>query len=532
MNKITILTGENALKNVISMTEKKQGVHDDILGDMIVGANGVVKWSNYDVIETPINDNTKITTLSYDTSISDIKVDTIPTKSSTVISIPNESNNTYSFKVNTSYNISVDVLLSNWDSNDDYFKGVNANPNNPELTYFLNTDAFKDWGVPGDERYISKRSKAANKVNYTYTSDPRVVIADNSEFVVHIPKNVDVDYFVMHCSGHNGATSAVEYVYGESDKVYIDRHDMVADNIGTTDITVYLRNRDTEDYKLFNGNIENNKKFWTSIDFYKYGDPMKKYAVSLPPVEIVNKPIDDSTYPVLEELNKVATNIVALSGICLSEDKSNLFGVSDTNGLYKINFDGTSEQLWNSNNELDLEGLTIDGNGDLFACVENEQKVVKFSKADGYKTPEVVSVKDADKLVAVMKEFNNGFEGISWYKDDEFFIGNQFKPIVVVHYSLSKGILGTFELKWDDEIGGVTEIADLQYDKTNNCLWVIDSRTSNIFKYDLSGNAIAPFKTNLGAAPNTESCTIDFEANKLYVGADNNEGSLWSFKLS
>ena len=61
MNKITILTGENALKNVISMTEKKQGVHDDILGDMIVGANDVVKWSNYDVIETPINDNTKIT---------------------------------------------------------------------------------------------------------------------------------------------------------------------------------------------------------------------------------------------------------------------------------------------------------------------------------------------------------------------------------------------------------------------------------------------------------------------------------------
>ena len=61
-NKVTLLTGKNAVKNVIAMVEKKQGFHDDILGDMVIESNGVVKWSNYDVIETTI---TEKTTLSY-----------------------------------------------------------------------------------------------------------------------------------------------------------------------------------------------------------------------------------------------------------------------------------------------------------------------------------------------------------------------------------------------------------------------------------------------------------------------------------
>ena len=532
-NKAVFLTGENALKNVIAMTEKAAGTTDEILGDLIVNSNGTVKWSNFNKIEAKITDETKISNLSYDSSIPDVKVASIPTRNSKIVSNAVTNSTTYTFKI-VDNGISVDVLLSNWDEAANYFAGDNADPNNPELTYFINTDAFKDWGVPGDEKYISKRSKKGYAVNYAYTSDPRVVIADNAIFTVHIPSNLNVDYFVMHCSGHNGATSAVEYVYGEEDKIYLDNHIMLSDDKGTTDITAYVRKSGVEDYLLFNGDVENKKKFWASFDFYKYGDPMKKYGVKLPPVEKVNKPIDEeSVYITLNSsASEIATNVKALSGICLAENNSYLFGVSDTYGLYKIDFDGKNELLWDSKENLDLEGITMDGNGDLFACVENEQMIVKFSKANGYKSPEVVSVKDAQALVDVMLEFNNGFEGIAWYKDDEFFIGNQFKPITVVHYSLSKGIIRTFELNFDDDKGGVTEIADLQYDKTNNCLWVIDSRTSHLFKYDLNGNTIQGYMTKLGASPNTESFVIDFASNSLYVAADNNNGSLWKFDIN
>ena len=547
MEKSLFFTGKNALKAVKAVSEKDAKFHDNVLGNLVVSGDNV-SFSNFSNMSASVKDGVKMTfrasteavtgswdideAITYIQGAPDIKVATIPSRNTQIVSTKIDNAASYTFKA-VQDGISVDVLLSNWDENANYFAGEGADPNNPELTYFINTDAFKDWGVPGSENYISKRSKAAFKVNYAYTSDPRFVIADNAVFNVHIPKDLGVDYFVIHCSGHNGAASAVEYTYGHEDKVYLDTHVMVPDDKGTTDVTAYLRIPDAEDYMLFNGNIENNKKFWASFDFYKYSDPKKKDSIVLPPVEKVNKPIDEeSVYVTLTaDGDAIATNVKALSGICLSEDKSCLFGVSDTYGLYKINFDGSNEQLWDSKENLDLEGITIDANGDLFACVENEQKVVKFSKANGYSSPEVVSTKDADKLVEVMKEFNNGFEGIAWYKDDEFFIGNQFKPITVVHYSLSKGILGTFDLKWDDELGGVTEIADLQYDSANNCLWVIDSRTSHIFKYDLEGNTIQGHMTKIGAAPNTESFVIDFASNTLYVAADNTDGSLWKFKL-
>lgn len=450
-------------------------------------------------------------------------VSSIPNKDTIILSNKN-SDGIYEFKAVDTNGISVDVILSNWDNYNAFVE--EKDPENPELPYFLNTQHCKELGVPSEDKFISKSNK--NSI----VTDPRVCLADNDIINIHIPDGVEVDYIVAHISGHNGAASELDYVYDNEDGIYMDATKIIPASEGTTDLKIWFRDK-RSDYKFYNGTLENNKKVWASFEFYKINNESKR--IEFPEVTKVNPPIDDSIYVEFEQIGEpVSTGVNALSGICLAEDKSCLYGVSDTYGLYKINFDGTSELLYDTQankgdkeTEFDLEGLTMDENGDLFACVENDQQIVKFAKPL-FNTAEVVSNVDADKLKETMTEFNNGFEGIA-YNNGTFYLGNQFKPISVTNYSLTEGIGESIVLGFDNTLGGTTEVGDLQYDPTTNTLWVIDSRSSNIYNYDLSGNVIASYKTNIGSKPNTESFVIDFENNKLYVACDNTEGSLYTF---
>lgn len=472
-----------------------------------------------------------------------VLVASLPNAETTITSVAKEDGSgEYKFYATTPEGIKVECIISNWDEWAHYYE--TCDPTNPELVHFLNTKVCTELGVPTDEKLLSKTEKKG-----TVVTEPRICILDNAEFRIIVPADVDVDYAIVHASGHNGAKSAIEYVYGHQDGVYINPKDMVPGSEGTTDITIAFRDK-REEYVLFNGSLENCKKFWASFDFYKYAEGAEKPV--LPPVETVNPPIADEMYNefVSENIDgdgkmvPVATNVTALSGICLAEDKSCLYGVSDTYGLYKINFDGTSELLYNTYNEetkdteLDLEGICIDENGDLYACIENGttnyegKHLVKFAKADGYKSYTVVNEVDNDKLDAIMKEFNNGFEGIAYDSNEKvFYLGNQFKPISVTKYSLTEGVKDSFELEFDNTIGGTTEVGDLQFDPTNNTLWVIDSRSSNMYNYSLDGKNLNSYKTNIGSTPNTESFVIDFENKKLYVACDNATGDLYTFKF-
>lgn len=429
--------------------------------------------------------------------------------------------------VDSATGISCDVILSNWD-NYGYFVSDVSRANHPTLPYFLNTQHCTSLGVPAESEFISKNNKNSK------VTTPRLCWVDNDAINIHIPEDLDVDFCYAYISGHNGAASELDYVYGHEDGIYLDSTMVVPASSGSSSIKIWLRDKRT-DYKVYNGTLENNKKVWVQLDFYKINKESLRLT-ELPPVVNVNPPIPDENYISLEIPQPISTNINALSGICLAEDKSCLYGVSDTYGLYKINFDGTTELLYNTqlnkgteDTEYDLEGLCIDENGDLFACVENKQQIVKFAKSSGYKTCQVVSNVDADKLLESMTEFNNGFEGIG-YNNGIFYLGNQFKPISVTKYSLTNGVIDEpIILGFNNEIGGTTEVGDLQYDSTTNTLWVIDSRSSNLYNYDLEGNTLASYKTNIGSKPNTESFVIDFENNKLYVACDNAEGSLYIY---
>lgn len=445
----------------------------------------------------------------------------------TIIRSQMDETGKWEFKAQDALGITVDCILSNWDLYEEYIN--KNNPYDPQLPYFLNTQHCTELGIPAESKFTSKSNK--NSIVTT----PRICLVDNDEINIHIPENVDVDFIVAHVSGHNGAMSELNYVYNHEDGIYLESTLVKPASEGTSDIKIWCRDKRT-DYKFFNGTLENCKKVWVAFDFYKINKDTAR--IVFPEVKHVNPSIPDDVYTVFEQIGSpINTGVSALSGICLAADKSCLYGVSDTYGLYKINFNGTSELLYDTQlnkgsnvTEYDLEGLTIDEHGDLYACVENDQLVVKFPKSTQYRTCEVVSNVDADKLVATMTEFNNGFEGIA-YNNGTFYLGNQFKPISVTPYTFADGCGVPFILQFNNELGGTTEVGDLQYDPETNTMWVIDSRSSNIYNYDLTGNVIASYKTNIGSKPNTESFVIDFENKVLYVACDNEGGSLYKFKF-
>lgn len=446
----------------------------------------------------------------------DYLISSIPSSNTIVIAV--EDNGKYDFYANQD-NIRIPVVLSNWDNYDLFVESKDMT--NLELPYFLNTQHCTELGVPNESDFISKNNK--NSIVNT----PRLCLADDVDISIEIPEDLHIDYFVIHASGHNGAKTEFEYVYNEEDGIYLESKQVIAASEGTSDIVVRCRDKRAK-YVIHNGTLDNCKKVWVSFDFYKYNERTR--IPDLPEVEHVNPPIPDSAYNILNEpIEKLSTNINALSGICMPSDSSCLYGVSDTYGLYRIGLDGTSELIVSP--QKDLEGLCFGPNEDLYACVENEQQIIRFNKESDYKEWEIISSVDSDKLLDIMKEYNNGFEGISYNSStNSFYLGNQFKPISITEYSIENGVAeNPIILKFDNNIGGTTEIGDIQYDEFLDCFWVIDSRSSNIYKYNKEGNVIESFKTNIGSKPNTESLFIDFTNCKLYVGCDNATGDIYVF---
>ncbi len=104
-----------------------------------------------------------------------------------------------------------------------------------------------------------------------------------------------------------------------------------------------------------------------------------------------------------------------LSGLCLSKDEDFLWGVHDKGTLYKIHFDGSFEQQWY--HEADMEGITMDpSNGDLYIGLESSSKSAYKVPAPGYN-----SYSSLFAVEGVESMGNSGIEGITWHKGNLYF---------------------------------------------------------------------------------------------------------------
>ena len=214
-----------------------------------------------------------------------------------------------------------------------------------------------------------------------------------------------------------------------------------------------------------------------------------------------------------------------LSGLCLSIGEDFLWGVHDKGTLYKIHFDGTFEQQWY--HEADMEGITMDpSNGDLYIGLESSSKSAYKLPAPGYN-----SYSSLFAVEGVESMGNSGIEGITWHKGNLYF-GSQ-TGARLFEYSLGGAQLSKKSLR--DVTPTISEVGDLCYDPVRDCLWVLDSNSNKdrpeylpYTLYLFNGDAtklLATYPIGDFANWNPEAVCVDHARSCVWIGEDCDSGN-------
>jgi hypothetical protein len=229
------------------------------------------------------------------------------------------------------------------------------------------------------------------------------------------------------------------------------------------------------------------------------------------------------------------TGVQGFSGICWNTDKTSFYAVGDRGKIYSLGLDGTTTLVFDNSEKqfvdtTDFEAITITTDGTIYVSTEDTDQIVKISS--DFTSAEIVATINDIRTVT-----NQGFEGLSYYKDDIFFVGNQSDPVNVFQYSLSTGIVAdsSFDPTTIDGMSkSITEIADLYYDSNDDRLWILDSKKATLAKVQINGTVDAlysiPLKTG-NTNENPEAVLIDSTNNFAWIGCDN-EAAKYLYKVS
>jgi uncharacterized protein YjiK len=204
----------------------------------------------------------------------------------------------------------------------------------------------------------------------------------------------------------------------------------------------------------------------------------------------------------------MTTECPEVSGLCLAPAGDGLLAASDENGVYHISWDGKTTPFY-TEERLDCEGVTIDlATKDVYYVVERKQEVHRLAAPD-YKTSELLGV-----ISDVGLGTNDGLEAITYYKNGTLLVGNQWKPVRLMRFSVDEGKVTSYR----DLTAGTTEIADLYYDPVRDVLWLSDSERRQLHLCDLEGNVMASW--SVAFIDNPESICVDHEHSCIWMGDD------------
>ena len=228
--------------------------------------------------------------------------------------------------------------------------------------------------------------------------------------------------------------------------------------------------------------------------------------------------------PVMGSYEKILVgDAVELSGLCLSADKSFMWGVGDTGVLYKIGFDGTVTTQYSRS--VDMEGVTLDpATGDLYLAVERTQVVGKIA-APGYNSySEAFTVQEA-----VDGQFgNSGLEGITYYEDNQLYVGSQHGATLWTYTldgtKVGKKLLTTLA-------PGIEEVGGLFYDAETDWLWVTDSEAQKLFVFKGDVSALLAIY-DIPFVGNAESVCVDHAHGCVWVGSDDSTSKLYKIDFT
>ena len=227
---------------------------------------------------------------------------------------------------------------------------------------------------------------------------------------------------------------------------------------------------------------------------------------------------DNRKMPVMGERVVYDVDVEEISGLCLTADKSALLSCGDKGIIKKITFDGEVSEVFVQ--QGDMEGVTVDPNtGHLYIAVERSQNVARLDAPD-YKTYSMIfPVQEA----VDGRYWNDGLEGVEYYKDDILFVGSQ-RDANLWQYKFDGTMLSKISLS-----GFAKEIADLCYDPVADWLWVIDSVAFKIFICTVDGQLLATY--DVSDIENAESICVDRDRKCVWVASDEDAPKLYRYSF-
>ena len=216
----------------------------------------------------------------------------------------------------------------------------------------------------------------------------------------------------------------------------------------------------------------------------------------------------------ISEYEAFETDVKELSSICFNKASDGFYAVSDEGKVYEIGFDGKTKSVLYSKSNHDWEGVEYDGK-EILLMEESESALYKLQSGDISRIAEIIIPDGGEK--------GKGPEGIMCVKDTVF-VGNQCSPTRIVKYCLTTGkACGYFDIKFVSKY-----ISDLYYDKTDNTMWIVDSKGPAFYHSTLEGKLIATY--HIPFVDQAEAIALDRAKGIVWVGCDTSS-KLYRIKL-
>ena len=232
---------------------------------------------------------------------------------------------------------------------------------------------------------------------------------------------------------------------------------------------------------------------------------------------VVTSVCASAQFPVLSGYTVMDVDVEELSGLCLSHDGSCLLACGDDGDVKSISFTGQTAGIWSR--DLDMEGITLNpANADMYLAIEGRQEILKLAAPD-YDTPSVMfQIKEAVEG----RFFNDGLEGITYYKDDMLLIGSQ-RGAYIWKCTLDGEVVSKISVD-----SFVSEVADLCYDPEGDWLWVMDSVKKIMCICTVEGRLIHTY--DIKEIENAESVCVDRKNGCIWIGSDEDSPKLYRFE--
>ncbi len=235
------------------------------------------------------------------------------------------------------------------------------------------------------------------------------------------------------------------------------------------------------------------------------------------------------------------------SGIVLTKDKDALWVVSDDKKcIFQVDLNGNLKSGATIEIEgTDLEGITLDDQGILYAVSERKNKIIAIDNGQIIKVRKIKSMKGYSHIAKYFeKHDNNGLEGITSYKNSLFLL-KEAAPGILIEISNDLEAIKSHRFLEekngfdDDDIKGkkIDYSGICFYSSTGQIFLIVSDKAKRLFLYDwekdkvIKSFPLAYTKKGKGREiKKAEGITYNPDNKRLYIVSDE-EARLYVFEL-